>query len=475
MVEVQVLIRKGLQRFDIIGLPQNMIREGKDRIYAALSGLDIKLPTEKILVNLNPGDIPKEGSHFDLPIIAGILKCIGHLVTDSQPAFYWGEVQLDGQIRPVEELLPHLLFANAQFRSCSGLVANFELSESVASYLNTIFMRAKKITDILELTDEGPHSSSPSDSELQKRSHQSWLNQSCNHSLWQQLKGSKAQHLVWCLAVLGKQNVLMAGPPGCGKSSWCLATREIQAPLNKDQWLEKLRLHQGQSRIRSIPDLIQAPFESPHHSASKEAILGGGSKGIQMGSITRAHNCILFLDEFLEFKRDVLESLREPLESKTITIARQGQILQLPAKISLFAAMNPCPCANFRSKKRCDCSPTQLISYQRKISEALKDRFHWKLFWEYVDKKKEASMSIRQIREQMLSALSQPKPKLGHVYIPRNLSPRKQKLWLQKLTTWAKWHHISEVSAADVRCFNDFCAEIEDGDPLDDEITRNRF
>jgi len=470
-VEVQVLLRNGLPRFDIIGLPKNMIREGKDRIYSALSHLGIELPSKKILVNLNPADRPKEGSHFDLPILIGILKCLGHLNSEENGKdFYWGELQLDGNIRPLEDYLAHLLFAHQSRASRLLLSQDQNELKSLQSFLSSQIQNIQNVADIFA-TPKAPPTELKA-SHCMDRVKKQWLNEDVATAKWNQLLGSPEQFLFWSLVSLGRHHVLIEGPPGVGKSSWCQALGDLQRPLPPHLWWSRYQF-QSRQKCRELKDLWNPPFEAPHHSSSRAAIIGGGHAQVLAGSMTRAHLGILFLDELPEYHRDLLEALREPLESKSITIARRGLSQQLPADMQLLAAMNPCACGYYQSKKICHCVPGEMYRYRQRISEPLRDRFHWKVFWKYKAHKPLPDYQLTELRNRILSAEKQAPPPLGHLYLPQDLSARQQRLWLEKLSTYAKWKHCSEIGPSEVREFEEFSHQIE-GHEESHELTIKR-
>jgi magnesium chelatase family protein len=462
-IEVQVLIRKGISRFDIIGLPQNMIREGKDRIYAALAHLGLELPSQKILVNLNPGNI--------------LLRALGHLPQSDALDFYWGELQLDGRIRQVDGILAHLLFAN-QFKAERLISAGpLEYFDSLQSYLRAELIFSKRVHDLILNNDlnikrrESKDNSTELDAE--KRIQQSWLQNLPKNPRWEQIRASSSQLDFLCIVALGRQHLLLSGSPGVGKSTVCKSLLELQRPLLPSQWIERFRFQGSQHKVFRLQQLSQAPFEEPHHSSSKASIVGGGTKQILAGCITKAHQGILLLDEIAEFNRDVLEALREPLENKLITVARTGVIQQLPADIQLLATMNPCACGKFRSKKVCECSQADFNRYKRKISEPLRDRIHWKTWWEFKDEKPEAKIwSLKEVRQRLLAGLNSQAPSLGHLQVPKHLNPRSQRLWLESLVSWARWHGISELSTQDAADFENFRKEMEDEEDGNERIDR---
>lgn len=473
-VEIQVLIRNGIPKFDIIGLPQNMIREGKDRIYATLASLGIELPAQKILVNLNPGDIPKEGSHFDLPIIVGIFKCLGLLPHSTEKDFYWGEVQLDGSIHQMNDLLSHLFFANRHHPKSFYFGGQHELWRSLGSYMSAEGYPLHHTHEIFDY-QQASGKQKKSYKDLEEKILHLWATQKKDFA-WNHLKASQNQLLFWCLTALGRHHVLLEGSPGVGKSSWCYAFRDILFPKLHTDWSEIFQFQNTSEASFEIQDLMKSPFEMPHHSASAAAIIGGGNAQIVIGAMSRAHRGVLFLDELPEFSRDVLEALREPLENKSISIARQGRIRRLPADIQLIAAMNPCPCGNAGSKKICMCSTQQFWKYKSRISEPLRDRFHLKAWWTFENEKRNEGgireYQVQQIRRKMISIHTQAMPQLGDLEPPTELNPRRQKIWLELLISWCRWHGVSKVSKQDASHLNNFLTEMENPNDTSRSITK---
>ncbi|MBN8555745.1 MAG: ATP-binding protein [Deltaproteobacteria bacterium] len=506
-IQVQVHIRGGLPKFDIIGLPQNMIREGKDRILSALSHLGIDVSTQKILISLNPGDIPKEGSHFDLPMLVGILKAMGVFsqITPSEslhpfmqePSFFWGELGLDGTIRHCDNLLAHLLYAN-QFSPKALVSAGRENNiKFIDPYLSTPSTIINHLSELIsphlvisqpvhksalieenELTNENSSTTSHPEIDSEKFSQfllSTWVSEDLENSRWNQLKGKPSQFLFWCLVALGRLHVLLEGAPGVGKSSWSFAMKELQFPLPSSSWHRRFCFHSHLSKqIKSLGDLFAAPFESPHHSSSKTAIVGGGSNQVCAGSLTRASGGILFLDELSEFNRDIIECLREPLETKSITIARSGVSASLPADIQFLAATNPCRCGRYRSGANCTCSTTQYHQYKSRISEPLRDRMHFTPWWEFFDIEREKQFDLRNVRAHLSDALKNKSPDFSSIvnFFPKRKNPRKQKIWIQIFDSWCRWFGIQSPTEKNILEFSNFLNEMEE---VNDEHNRMQF
>jgi len=462
LVEVQVLVRPGMSRFDIIGLPKNMVREGKDRIYAALSSLGVELPSQKILVNLNPGDLPKEGCHFDLPILVGILKCLGHLFPSSQNEFYWGELQLDGRIRELEDPVAHLLFTHQLCPARAALSICQESLSGIREFIRPDLQKLEHVRDLLEAAPTlTPAVSDENHSETQmQKVEELWLSEDLDRLSWNSLRGTPSQFLFWCLAISSRAHVLLEGSPGCGKSTWSSAVRDLLPPLPPKDWPMRFRFRQHQRNLIDIRQIIQAPYEAPHHSSSKAALVGGGSSEVCAGAITRAHRGLLFLDELPQFSKDVIDSLREPLETKTVTIARRGVAQQLPADAQLIAAMNPCPCGNYQSSKRCLCTSSRFWAYRSKLSEPFLDRLHWRVWWKFEDYGASKEFEIKELRRRLITTRRAMNPSIQKISMPKGLAPRRQRLWLECLRAWSKWFGYSEIGPAQVQGFENFRLEV---------------
>lgn len=456
IIEVQVLIRNGFPRFDIIGLPQSMIREGKDRVLSALCHLGIEMPAQKVLVSLKPGDLPKEGSHFDLPILVGILRCLNYLPDSAEKSFFWGELALDGHIETLDNPLPHLVYALSSNPTSFTLNGPDGLSTSISSLKPIRVASIQNVTDLIkqEIQSSEPVSISTPPPSPPLDSKTEWLSKQSNELLWNQMKGSSDQFLFWILAMLGRHHVLLEGPPGVGKSSWCLAARDVSPPISKKLIYQRARFRAV--RADSILDLMNAPFESPHHSSSRESIVGGGSFRPSAGACSRAHAGILFLDEMNEFNREALEALREPLESKKIVIGRASQCRTFDADFQILATMNPCACGNRLTHRVCICRPAQLERYRNKISGPLRDRFHSIVEWNFVDEPIDQSFHLKILKVRVLEILRTPRPAFESVAIPRHLNPRRQRHWLQFLQTWSWWHGDSTVTQRAAVDFSEF-------------------
>lgn len=466
-IEVQVLVRTGIPRFDIIGLPQNMIREGRDRITSALARLGIDLKTHRVLVSLNPGDLPKEGSHFDLPILVGILRATGLLKSNSEREFYWGEVSLTGSLQPLPDLVAHLLYAD---QMGATLLTSSPRNEDVDFLRPNLNANLRLLEDVGNLLQEFiPQKNSvledPDSSTLKE-----WIENTPEQSSWDQLRGSPAQFLTWCLIMLGRHHILLQGSPGCGKTTWCRAAALLQMPLKMKDWNKKFHFQpQLSERLKNLEDLTRPPFEAPHHTATRASILGGGSGQIVSGAISRAHGGILFLDELMEFSRDCLEGLREPLETKRITVSRQGAVKTLDANIQLLAAMNPCKCGAMGSRYFCRCSTSQFNHYQQKLSGPLKDRIHLNTWWEFKDLERPDDYSLKNIRRRFVECPDADEIEFDSSEWKDARNARDQRNRSELFTSWCRWFNVTKPKNNDIHKFLKFFEPLE----LNDEKLRN--
>lgn len=367
-VDLQAQVSSGLPNFIIVGLPDKAIAESKERIRAAIQSLGLQLPPKRIVINLAPADLLKEGSHFDLPIALGILAVMGVVPSEKLKSYMvMGELGLDGEILPVNGVLP---VAVAAAKSGLGLIcpafcgseaAWAKVGDIVAApYLVNLINHLKGV-ELLASPQPDEHKTVISSLDMSD------------------VKGQETAKRALEVAAAGGHNLLMVGPPGSGKSMLAARLPTILPPMSVEEMLETSMIHSIAGELKESRLCFNRPFRDPHHSASTPALVGGGRKGTP-GEISLAHNGVLFLDELPEFNRPTLEALRQPLENGSIQISRVNAHTSYPANFQLIAAMNPCRCGYLGTKeKECVKAPLCAQEYMGKISGPLLDRIDIKI------------------------------------------------------------------------------------------------
>jgi magnesium chelatase family protein len=363
-VTVEVHLTNGLPGLSIVGLPETAVRESKDRVRSAIMETDFEFPTRRITINLAPADLPKEGGRFDLPIAIGVLAASGQIPLDKLSDFEMvGELALGGTLREVKGALPAAIQAQQQQRQLI-LPKNNAAEASLASSADIVpCQHLLDVCAILSGKSEATpyiHSNIPEIPDYQV-----------------DMSDVSGQHLVkraMEIAAAGGHNLLMIGPPGTGKTMLASRLPTILPPLSDAESLEVAAVYSISQQSFPIHQWQQRPFRAPHHSASGVALVGGGGKP-KPGEISLAHHGILFLDEMPEYPRQVLEVLREPMESGKVTISRASSQAVFPAKFQLIGAMNPCPCGFLGDgTDRCHCTKDQVERYRNRLSGPILDR-----------------------------------------------------------------------------------------------------
>ena len=363
-IDVQVQMSSGMVAFTIVGLPDKAVGESRERVRAALHALGLSLPAKRITVNLAPADVLKEGSHFDLPIALGLLTVMG-VLPDEEMARYsaLGELALDGALTPVAGVLPAAINALATER---GLICPAACGGEAAWAGEDLDVLAPPTLLALINHFKGTQVLTPPKPRIQEDAGQ----QPCLRDV----KGNETAKRALEVAAAGSHNLLMCGPPGSGKSMLAARLPGLLPPLDATEALEVSMIHSVAGLLEGGKLLRRRPFRDPHHSASLPSLVGGGSRA-KPGEISLAHMGVLFLDELPEFPRQVLEALRQPLETGKAMVSRVNAHVTYPARVQLVAAMNPCRCGHLDDAAlACGRAPKCAADYQSKISGPLFDR-----------------------------------------------------------------------------------------------------
>jgi magnesium chelatase family protein len=369
LVDVETDISSGLPTFQTVGLPHGAVKEGRERVYAALANTGFTFPLKRITVNLAPADIRKEGSAFDLPIAVGILAATEQIgMARLDRVVVLGELGLEGAIRPVRGALPVALAARA-----AGAEALVLPRENLAEAGVVSGLRVLGAASLAELADflDGRGGLQAADVDVSRL----FEERARDDVDFAEVKGQQHAKRALEVTAAGAHNILMVGPPGSGKTMLARRIPTILPKMSLEEALETTKIHSVAGVLPIGESLVaRRPFRSPHHTISDAGLIGGGSYP-RPGEVSLAHGGVLFLDELPEFRKNVLEVLRQPLEDGVVTIARASMSLTYPARFMLAAAMNPCPCGYFGDPRHnCSCAPVGVQHYLARVSGPLLDR-----------------------------------------------------------------------------------------------------
>lgn len=372
LIQVETDVSDGLPALHLVGSLSGGIRESGERIRTAMRNSGFRLPPKRIVVNLSPADVRKDGSGYDLPIAVAILISMGFLSQEQvRETVFLGELCLDGTVMPVRGVLS--VADHAKKSGFHTLVVAYDNRQeaSLVSGLQVIGIRS--LTELVTLLQEPDRLRSYVGADRVEHAAESMPEEHAPHD-FRDLHGQPILRRAMEIAASGMHNLLMSGPPGAGKTLAAKCLTGILPPLSFEECMELTKIYSVRGMLPDGHRMITArPFRSPHHSASMAALIGGGLAP-KPGEISLAHNGVLFLDELPEFSRTVIDALRQPLEDGSVTLSRLQATYRFPARIMLVGAMNPCPCGAYPDRNRCHCTLHQIQTYQNHVSRALLDR-----------------------------------------------------------------------------------------------------
>lgn len=379
IISVEIDLSKGLNSFSIVGLPDKAVEESKDRVSAAIKNTGFSSPktkNQKVIVSLAPADLKKEGPIFDLPIALGYLLAAEEIKFNPDKKLFLGELSLNGELQPLKGVLP--LAEEARNQGFEEIYLPKGNAKEAGLINGLKIFGAKNLKEVVAHVNEKKSEKFEEEhwqAKITPQPKTKFDTEARYYSIdFADVRGQESAKRGLEIAAAGGHNVSMYGPPGTGKTMLAKAFAFLLPPMSFEEILEITGIHSVAGSLRE-PLIVHPPFRSPHHTSSHVSIVGGGGQIPKPGEITLAHRGVLFLDEFPEFDRRVVESLRQPLEERVINVSRSKGSALFPADFILIAAMNPCPCGNFGVKgKDCLCPPSAISRYQRKISGPIMDR-----------------------------------------------------------------------------------------------------